>query len=298
MIYDVREAGFREVIREDAAFTTIADGFTLTEGTVWDRRADCLYFSELVSSTVYRWSEADGLSVLRRPSNITNGNTLDRQGRLLSCEHATSVVSRLEEGGRHFRVLASHYGGHELNSPNDIVCDSRDRIWFTDPPYGRTHPRVGVPRDLHQPVRGVYRLDPDGTLARVIDDFETPNGLCFLPGEAVLLVNDTTRGHIRRFDVRGDGSVSGGEVFAEITGEGEGRPDGMKADTAGRVWCTGPGGVHVLTGEGRLLGVVRTPEHCRNLCFGGPGFRSVFFATSSAILRLEVAAQGLAPPEA
>jgi gluconolactonase len=298
MIHDIRDSAYHEVIDPEARLSTIAGGFALTEGPVWSKAENCLYFSELVSSTVYRWSTGSGLAVFRRPSNITNGNTIDRQGRLVSCEHATSVVSRLEEGGRHMRVLASHFGDRELNSPNDIVCDSQDRIWFTDPAYGRTHARVGVLREVPQPVCGVYRLDPDGTLNRVIEDFDTPNGLCFLPGEDVLLVNDTARMHIRRFDLRADGSLGGGEVFATTTGEGEGKPDGMKADTLGRVYCTGPGGVHVFSPQGTLLGIIRMPEQCRNFCFGGPDHRTMFFACSSAILRLDVRAQGLPTPAA
>jgi gluconolactonase len=297
MLYDARSDAFGDVIRPDARPTTIAGGFTLTEGTVWSFREDCLYFSEIPSSTVYRWSEVSGLGVFRRPSNLTNGNAFDVQGRLLSCEHGTSAVSRLEEGGRHFRVLASHFEGREFNSPNDIVCDSGGRIWFTDPPYGRTSPRVGVLRELSQPVCAVYRLDPDGTVTRVAGDFETPNGLCFLPGEAALLINDTNRMHIRRFDVNPDGSLAGGEVFATVSGEGDGKPDGMKADTEGRVYCTGPGGVHVFAPDGTLLGVIRLPEQCRNFCFGGPEGRTLFFACSTAILRLEVQARGLASPE-
>jgi gluconolactonase len=298
MIYEARSDAFQNVIRPEARLSTIAGGFTLTEGTVWSRSEACLYFSEIPSSTVYRWSEGAGLGVFRRPSNLTNGNAFDGQGRLLSCEHGTSTVSRLEEGGRHFRVLASHFEGRELDSPNDIVCDSKGRIWFTDPPYGRTSPRVGVLRDLAQGVSGVYRLNPDGGLARVAADFEAPNGLCFLPGEAVLLVNDTNRMHIRRFDLRPDGSLEGGEVFAAVSGGGEGKPDGMKADTEGRVYCTGPGGVHVFAPDGSLLGVIRLPEQCRNLCFGGTERTTLFFACSTAILRLDVQAQGLASPEA
>jgi len=297
MIYDIRHDAFRSVIDETAQLSTIAGGFTVTEGLVWDRHKGCLFFSDIPASTIWQWSPDGGLTPLRRPSNLTNGNTLDLQGRLLSCEHATSAVTRIEEGGRYVVVLADRYGEAEFNSPNDIVSDSRGRIWFTDPPYGRTSPSVGLIRDLPQTVRGVYRLDPDGSLARVVDDFEMPNGLCFLPGEDVLLVNDTTRMHIRRFDVAADGSLTGGAELTVITGEGDGKPDGMKADTEGRIYCTGPGGVHVLSGDGTLLGVIRMPEHCRNFCFGGPGFRTMFFGCSSAILRLEVKAQGLAPPE-
>src|SRR5690606_18928109 len=122
--------------------------------------------------------------------------------------------------GRRFTVLASHYGGKEFNSPNDVVVDSRDRIWFTDPPYGRISERVGILRDVPQDAFGVYRLDPDGSVTRVAEDFERPNGLCFSPDERLLYVNDTSHMHVRRFRVAADGSLEGGEVFAEISGEG------------------------------------------------------------------------------
>src|SRR5262249_31043952 len=152
----------------------------------------------------------------RKPSNLTNGNTFDREGRLLSCEHATSCVSRLEAGGRHFKVLASHYQGKELNSPNDIVVDSRDRIWFTDPTYGRTRQRVGVIRARALRYQGASRLAPDSRVTLAADDFLQPNGLCFTPDGSVLLVNDTDRSHIRRFTVNDDGSLEGGEVLTDI----------------------------------------------------------------------------------
>ena len=296
MIFEAAAPEFDVIVAKDAVYEVVADGYSLTEGLVWRQSDQSLIFSELVSSTVNRWSRADGLSVLRRPSNITNGNYLDRYQRLISCEHATSSVSRLEECGRLFKVLASHYDGKELNSPNDVIVDSQDRIWFTDPPYGRTHTRVGVIRDIVQDARGVYRLDPDGTLTRVVADFVLPNGLCLSPDESVLYINDTDRLHIRRFAVKGDGSLSGGEVFAEISGDGEGKPDGMKADTEGRIYCTGPGGIHVLLPDGTYTGRILARENTRNFCCGGPRFDEMFFGTSSAVLHLDMAVTGVAPP--
>lgn len=295
MFFEIVDGGLHEAINVDQSFETIADGFVVTEGIVWHPRDNYLVFSEIPSSTVYKWTTEAGLSVLRTPSNLTNGNTFDRQGRLLSCEHATSSVSRLEEGGRHFRVLASHYQGKALNSPNDIVVDSQDRIWFSDPTYGRTRARVGVIRDLELDFRGVYRLDPDGSVTLVAGDFLQPNGLCLTQDETALLVADTDRMHIRRFQVEQDGSLGGGDVFAEISGADEGKPDGLKIDEDGRVYCTGPGGVHVLTAQGKLLGVIRPPDHTRNFCFGGVDGRDLFLATSSAVLRLRMKAKGVLP---
>lgn len=290
------DQGLRDVVARDARPEAIAGGFIVTEGTVWNPRDHYLVFSEIPSSTVYRWTATEGLSVLRKPSNLTNGNTFDRQGRLLSCEHATSCVSRLEEGGRHFSVLATHYRGRAFNSPNDIIVDSQDRIWFTDPTYGRTRERVGIIRDRELDFQGVFRIDPDGSVTLVADDFQQPNGLCLTPDGSRLLVNDTDRMHIRAFDVGEDGSTSGGRVFAEIAGPGEGKPDGMKVDAEGRIYCTGPGGVHVLDPEGGHLGIIGTAEHTRNFCFGGVDGRDLFLATSSAILRLRMNVAGVLPP--
>jgi len=297
MWFEIRDSRFHEVVAENAEVETIAalPGFLVTEGTAWHPHENYLVFSEIPSSTIYRWSSGDGLSVLRTPSNLTNGNCFDRQGRLLSCEHATACVSRLEATGRHVHVLASHYRGKEFNSPNDIVVDSRDRIWFTDPTYGRTSSRVGIIRERELSFQGVFRLDPDGRVTLVANDFAQPNGLCFMPGERTLLLNDTDRRHIRRFSVTPDGMVTGGEVFATVSGEGEGKPDGMKVDAEGRVYCTGPGGIHVFSSDGDLLGIIRTPEHTRNLCFGGADWQDLFLATSSAILRLRMKARGLPP---
>ncbi|MCL6707209.1 SMP-30/gluconolactonase/LRE family protein [Pseudomonas sp. R2.Fl] len=295
MLYDVRDPSFLDLVDEGAALEPIVTGLGITEGTIWHKAGNYLVFSDLVAGIVHRWSEAEGDSVLRRPSNITNGNFIDRRGRILSCEHSSNSVTRLESDGRRVTVLAHSYRGKALNSPNDIVVDSRDRIWFTDPTYGRTSPRVGILRPQDLPFQGVYRLDPDGTLTLVADDYLQPNGLCFSPDEKTLLINDTDRRHIRRYAVNDDGTLSGGEVFAETLGDGEGKPDGMKVDVAGNVYCTGPGGVHAFDPDGRLLGVIRMPEHTRNFCFGGPDGKSLFLAASTTIFRLRMKIAGILP---
>lgn len=285
-----------EVIEPGAVIETIVTGLAITEGTVWHPREQFLVFSDLTEGRIYRWSESAGASVLRAPSNIANGNTLDRQGRVISCEHATSCVSRIESDGRWIRVLASHYDGKPFNSPNDVVVDSQDRIWFTDPDYGRTSARVGIARPLEMGFKGVFRIDPDGAVALVADDFAQPNGLCLTPDEQTLLVNDTTHGHIRRFAIGPDGATSGGEVMAVVSGEGDGKPDGMKVDVQGRIYVTGPGGVHVLSPAGKALGVIPTPTMTRNFCFGGADGRTLFLAMQGAIGRVRMQVAGVLPP--
>jgi gluconolactonase len=293
MTFDVRDKAFNDIFDTGAALEPIVNGLKITEGIIWHHRDHYLIWSDMGTGIVYRWSEADGTGIIKKPSNITNGNFVDRQGRIVSCEHATSCVSRIEPDGRYIKVLATHYKGKELNSPNDIIVDSKDRIWFSDPTYGRISPTVGVARECQLGYQGVYRLDPDGTLTLVADDYVQPNGLCFMPGEQTLLINDTGKKHIRTYAVKADGTLSGGEILAVISGEGPGNPDGMKVDEKGRIYCNGPGGVHVLTPDGKMLGVVRTPEPARNFCFGGKDNSDFFIAASSLIIRVRTKTRGV-----
>lgn len=293
MIFDKTHAALEAIVRPEAVMEAISEGYKLTEGIIWNHVHDYLIFSDMAHGKVYKWTEAGGTSVIKTPSNITNGNFVDAEGRIVSCEHATSRVTRWEPDGRVITELASHYDGRELNSPNDLIVDTKGAIWFTDPTYGRTSPAAGVAREIPQPHKGVYRLDPDGTLTLAASDFEQPNGLCLEPGEGTLLVNDTPRDHIRRFTVEADGSLSGGEVIARLEGTEPGKADGLKVDEEGRIYCTGPGGVHVFEPSGALIGVIRTPDQCRNFCFGGADRADLFFATSSAIFRLRTKTRGV-----
>jgi gluconolactonase len=218
--------------------------------------------------------------------------TWDRQGRLIVCEHATSKVTRTELDGSS-TVIASQHDGKELNSPNDVVVKSDGAIYFTDPTYGRNE-YYGNPRPLPRDDRGLYRVAPDGKLTQLAGDFAQPNGLCFSRDEKELFVNDTERGHIRVFEVKADGAVTGGRVWAQLKGEGDGAPDGMKIDSAGNIYCCGPGGIHVFDPDGRCLGVIRMPEYTANFCFGDDDLRSLYVAASTSVYRLRVAMPGTA----
>ena len=293
MILDIKNEMLAEIIPPDGFFEPISTGHQLTEGIVWNHKGNYLIFSDMVQGKIFRWDINGETSVIKTPSNISNGNCIDAEGRIISCEHSTSRVTRIEHDGRYMSVLASHYQGKELNSPNDIIVDSQNRTWFTDPLYGRKSPKVGVDRKPELDFRGVYRIDPDGSLNLVASDFEQPNGLCMELGEKTLLVNDSPRKHIRRFNVGEDGSLTGGEVIAEISGEGLGSPDGMKIDEEGRIYCTGPGGVHVLEPSGKLMGVIKTPEQCRNFCFGDSDMSYLYLATTKTIYRLKTNTHGV-----
>jgi len=300
---EIRHNRFTQIIGTEIELEQIATGFDFVEGPVWHPYDKFLIFSDIVGNAMYRWSQVDGITLFRKPSQMANGNTYDRQGRLLTCEHATSRVTRTEHGGS-IVVLASHYNGQELNSPNDIVVKSDGGIYFTDPNSGRG-PYYGVPREQELPFQGVYRLDPeDKSLTLLVDDFSKPNGLCFSLDEKRLYVNDTNRQHIRAFDVQADGTLTNGRVWAEVIGEGVGAPDGMKIDQERNLYCCGPGGIHVFAAASshdvaaasltaNCLGVIRMPEHTANFAWGGDDLCSLFITASTTLYRLQTKVPGL-----
>ncbi|TCR85886.1 SMP-30/gluconolactonase/LRE family protein [Rhizobium sp. BK376] len=286
-----RNPGFADVVG-DSALETLASGLGFTEGPVWHPYEKWLVFSDMPENRMYVRQLSGVIEDFRRPSNKANGNTLDREGRLLTCEHATSSVTRLEPDGS-TTVLATHYQGKELNSPNDIVVATGGAIYFTDPTFGRME-YYGIPRDPELSFRGVYRVDPDGSgLTLLASDFDQPNGLCFSLDESRLFVNDTERQHIRVFNVTPQGELIGGAVWAETKGEEPGAPDGMKIDSRGNLYCCGPGGIHVFDPSGNALGVIRTPEPCANFAFGDDDLMSLYITASSSLHRLRVRVPGL-----
>jgi gluconolactonase len=239
-----------------------------------------------------RWSKADGVTTFRQPCNKSNGLTWDRQGRLVACEHASSQVTRTEPDGR-ITPIATHYDGKQLNSPNDIVCAQDGGIYFSDPPYGRAE-FYGVKRAQELAFQGVYRVGADPrTPTLLVDDFDRPNGLCFSLDGRRLFVNDTARQHIRVFDVRSNGALAGGAVWAETKGEGKGAPDGMKLDSAGNVYCCGPGGIHVFSPEAVDLGVIQVPEYTANFAWGDRDFRTLFITASTSVYTIHTVIPGL-----
>jgi gluconolactonase len=272
-------------------FEKLGTGFLFTEGPVWHPRGTFLVFSDMPGDHMRRWSAKDGITTFRRPSRMANGNAYDRQGRLLTCEHASSQVTRTEPDGR-LTVLASHFKGTPLNSPNDIVCKSDGAIYFTDPPYGRAK-FYGVERPQELDFQGVYRVGPDARSPElVVDDFDRPNGLCFALDESRLFINDTARKHIRVFEVTPGGRLSGGRVWAETKGDRPGAPDGMKVDTAGNVYCCGPGGIHVFDPDGRLQEIIEVPEYTANFAWGDDDSRSLFITASTSLYRIRTTVPG------
>lgn len=252
-----------------------------TEGPVWmnDKDGGHLVFSDIPNSTIHKWSSKDGLSILRHPSSQTNGNTLDNQGRLISCEHEGRRVVRTEADGS-ITILADSYNGHKLNSPNDAIVKSDGTIWFTDPPYG-------IDRKLvEQPHNFVFRLNPEThQLTAVVSDFDMPNGLCFSPDQRTLYVADSgSPHHIRSFKVFDDNTLSAGKIFATID---KGVPDGIRCDAAGNIWSSSGDGAQVFSPVGKLLLRIPVPETPANLSFGGPDGHTLFLTARSSVYSIQ-----------
>jgi gluconolactonase len=292
---------FLELVAQDAEVEQLGTGYVFTEGPLWHPDG-YLLFSDMPGDTRRRWTEDEGVTEVAKPSNKGNGMTWDLDGRLLVCEHVTSSLVRIDPDGTGSgrEVLATHYDGRELNSPNDVVVKSDGTIYFTDPTYGRM-PGFGIEREQDLDFQGVYRLPAGGgELELVVDDFAQPNGLCFSADESLLYINDTDRAHIRVFEVQADGKLAGGRVLAEGIGTGDldsgELVDGMKLDERGNLWLTGPKGVWVFSAEGEHLGVLEVPENVGNVNWGrppdGPDWNWLFIPASSSMYRVQTKVSG------
>jgi gluconolactonase len=288
----------------NAAIERIATGFRWTEGPVYFRDGGYFVFSDIPNNRMMRWLEEDGhLSVFRAPSNYANGNTRDREGRLVTCEHGARRVTRTELDGT-MTVLMDNFGGKRLNAPNDVVVASDGGIWFSDPGYGILSDYEGHKSEFEVPV-AVYRIDPvTGTASVVADDFHKPNGLAFSPDEKKLYLVDSgiTHGgpaHIRVFDVDGH-TLRNGKIFAEDFAPGT--TDGIRLDDEGNVWASmawgapSEDGVRCYAPSGDLIGKIHLPESCANVCFGGYKKNRLFIAASTSIYTLYVDARGAQRP--
>jgi gluconolactonase len=278
-------------------------GARWAEGPVWFGDARCLLFSDIPNNRILRWSEETGqVSTYRQPSNFSNGNTRDRQGRLVTCEHGGRRVTRTEHDGS-ITVLIDSYQGKRLNAPNDVVVASDGAVWFTDPGYGILLNYEGYKAEFELPTN-VYRLDPSTGKATVVaDDFSKPNGLCFSPDEKRMYIVDTgvthdenAPSHIRAFDGSADGKkLKGGREFINMK---PGFADGIRCDRDGNLWASSGwgdrknNGVIVLTPGGDLIGQIHLPEPCGNLCFGGRSKNRLFMAGSQSLYAVLVEAQG------
>jgi gluconolactonase len=332
------DPAFNSITQPNAAIVRLWTGALWSEGPAWNAQGRYLLWSDIPNNRQMRWLEDDGhVSVFRLPSNNSNGNTFDFQGRQLSCEHLTRRVVRYELDGS-VTVLADNYQGKRFNSPNDVVPHPDGSYWFTDPPYGgqlyegtpdtpggpsnargKLKPTLGQPPGMGSMRRELptncYRIDPGGRVDLVLTEEQVPdpNGLCFSPDFTKLYVASTGKGpgdtgpggkgDIHVFDVGTDNKLSGGKLFSDCVVDGiKCGPDGLRCDVDGNVWCSsnagrnlGYSGVCVRAPDGKLLGRIRLPEVCGNICFGGPKRNRLFMAASQSLYAVYVGTQGAAP---
>ena len=288
---EVLDDRFRKVAG-DEYLECLYDGGRWLEGPAYSPAWRCLVFSDIPNDRLLRWDEVSGqVSVFRQPSGYVNGNTIDREGRLISCSQGERQVVRTEYDGTR-TVLASHLDGRRLNSPNDVVVKRDGSVWFTDPPYGITSNYEGHAAEQELDGCHVYRIAPDGALSVVADDFTRPNGLAFSLDESQLYVVDTPGKHIRRFDVDGD-KLIGGEVFAPCEA---GMFDGIRLDDAGRVWAATHEGVHCFDPDGTLIGKLLLPDIVSNLTFGVPKGNRLFITATTSVWSWMLTASGAPQP--
>jgi gluconolactonase len=332
------DPSFNGLAQPNAAIQRLHTGVLWAEGPAWSAQGRYLVWSDIPNNRQMRWSEDDGrVSVFRTPSNNSNGNTFDFQGRQLSCEHLTRRVTRYEHDGTS-TVIADAYNGKKLNSPNDVVPHPDGSYWFTDPPYGgqlyegepdvaggpsntagRLNPRIGQPAGFTPGRRELptncYRVDPSGRVDLVVSEEQVPdpNGLAFSHDHKKLYVASTGKGpgdtgpggkgDVHVFDVGSDNKLSNQKLFTDCMVDGvKCGPDGVRCDVNGNVWLSsnagravGYSGVTVWSPEGKLLGRIRLPEVCGNVCFGGPKRNRLFMAASQSLYAVYVATQGAAP---
>lgn len=272
---------FFKCVPRTAKLKKLAGGMQFVEGPVWIPE-EGLIFSDIPANEIKRWRRDEGVITYRAPSYNANGNTLDNDGRVVTCEHSSRRVS-IEEFGV-LRPLVETYNGKRFNSPNDVVVKMDGTVWFTDPDYGLR----GAPKE--QDGNYVFRYDPkSGVVMPVIKDCDKPNGLCFSPEETKLYVADSGKPHhIRVFDVQPDGTVSNGRVFCVID---KGAPDGIRCDNWGHVWSTAGDGVHIYAKNGSLIGKILTPETPSNLCFGGKFERKLFITARTSLYEIDTLAK-------
>jgi gluconolactonase len=281
VLFEVLDARFEGCFNSNARLDHLYDGCRWAEGPAYFPAHRSLVWSDIPNDRILRYDEAtESVGVFRHPAGYTNGHTIDREGRLVSCEHGNRRVTRTEHDGS-ITVLADRYDGKRLNSPNDVVVRSDGAVYFTDPSYGIESWYEGHKAESEIGACHVYRVDPrSGEVTIAADDFDRPNGLAFSLDERRLYVSDTgAPKHMRVLDVQADGSLSGGGEFAKCT---VGAFDGFRLDSDGRIWSSAGDGVHVLDPDGTLIGKVHVPETVANVVFGGPkGNRLYICGTTS-----------------
>lgn len=297
--FEVLDQRFQSCVIGHARVERLWTGARWAEGPAWFAAGRYLVWSDIPNNRILRYDDCSGhVSAFRQPSNNSNGNSVDREGRLITCEHLTRRVTRTEHDGS-ITVLSNSFNGKRLNSPNDVVVKSDGSIWFTDPPYGILFDYEGKRADSEIGACHVYRIDPQsGKTSIVADDFDKPNGLAFSPDESLLYIADTGithkidgPKHIRRLTVNKDGNSLGrSEIFATCTA---GLFDGFRVDEAGRIWASAADGVHCYDPDGTLIGKIKIPELVSNVCFGGTDLNRLFICGTTSLYSVFLAVNGL-----
>lgn len=296
--YETLDARFGRLFNGSAHVDKLFTGCRWAEGPVYFPAGRYLVWSDIPNDRMLRYDETDGsVSVFRQPAGNSNGNTTDREGRLVTCEHGGRRVSRTEHDGS-ITTLADKWKGKRLNSPNDVVVKSDGSIWFTDPSYGIDTDYEGNKAESEIGACHVYRIDPkSGEVEAVITDMVRPNGIAFSPDESLLYVVDTGRthgpknpAHMRVFKVNGKGKLSGGKVFADCTA---GLFDGFRLDTDGRIWTSAADGIHCYEPDGTLIGKVKVPEVVANCAWGGPKRNILYICGTSSLYAVRLMVNGV-----
>ncbi|NES86180.1 MAG: SMP-30/gluconolactonase/LRE family protein [Moorea sp. SIO2B7] len=275
------------IIDSNAEVEQLSDGLKFTEGPLWHPNG-FLLFSDIPADTLYKWTTNGKVSIYRRPAGNPNGNTLDREGRLITAQH-NRQLTRTEKNGE-ITVLAERYQEKRLNSPNDVVVKSDGSIYFTDPPYGikKEQEELGF--------YGIYHWETDGTLTLLNKEMVRPNGIAFSPDEKKLYVSDSQQLYIRVFDVNTDGTLTNTKVFAELPGPtNQGVPDGMKVDVKGNIYCSGSGGVWIFSPTGQLIGKIAVPKPVTNLAWGDQDYKTLYITAGKVIYRVRLNIAGIKP---
>jgi gluconolactonase len=296
--FEMMDPRFKSLAFPNVHLEKLYTGCRWAEGPAWFAAGRYLLWSDIPNDRILRWDETDGsVSVFRQPAMNSNGHTVDREGRLVSCEHRGRCVSRTGHDGRRV-VLVDSFEGKRLNSPNDVVAKSDGSIWFTDPSYGIDSDYEGDAAPSEIGSCDVYRFDPSGgVLTRVASDFVQPNGLAFSPDESLLYIVDTGLTHrpggpqhVRRFSVTAKGGLVGGELFATCTA---GLYDGLRVDVHGNLWLSAGDGVHCHAPDGGLLGKIMVPETVANVCFGGPKLNRLFICGTTSLYAVFLNTRGV-----
>ncbi len=293
------DPSFNDCIIGHARVERLWTGARWSEGPAWFAAGRYLIWSDIPNNRIMRFDETDGtVSVFRQPSNNANGNTVDREGRLVTCEHLTRRVTRTEHDGS-ITVIADTFEGKCLNSPNDVVVSADGAVWFTDPSYGIMMDYEGDRAESEIGACNVYRVDHSGQIAIAADDYVKPNGLAFSPDGTKLYIADTGAthksggpAHIRVHNVSSNGTLSGDAVLADCS---EGLFDGFRLDQQGRIWSSAADGVHCLAADGQLIGKVLIPEMVGNVCFGGPKLNRLFICGTTSLYAVYLNVNGVSP---